>query len=177
MSTLKILYSPEDIKARLQELAGEIHDTYGNEPFTAVVILKGAIFFAADLLRQLANPIDLQFVELETHPHPALEQEISIRYWSRDFDIRGKDVLIIEDVLDTGVTLEFLIRALEQHEARSIRICCLLEKPARRRVDVRADFVGFVVPEIFIVGYGLHWQGRYRNLPYLAELVKEAEKA
>lgn len=177
MSSLKILYSPEDIRKRLQELASEIHDVYDNRPFTAVVVLKGAIFFAADLMRLLSNPIDLHFVELETHEHPDLEQEISIRYWSRDFDIKDRDVLIIEDILDTGVTLEFLIRAFEQHGARSIRVCCLLEKPARRRVNIQADFVGFVVPEVFIVGYGLHHKGRFRNLPYLAELVQEGEKA
>ena len=176
MSILNVLYGPEEIQQRLRVLADEIGKVYGERPITVLVILRGAIFFAADLLRMISNPVDLQFVELESVSEGETAGEVRVRYWSRDLDVQDRDVLILEDVLDTGITLEFLIRRLEQMGARSIRVCCLVEKPARRRVNVQADFVAFVVQDVYVVGYGLHDQGRFRNLAYLAELVRDAEK-
>lgn len=175
MSIINVLYGEEEIQNRVRELAEEIQRVYSDRPITVIVILKGAIFFAADLLRCLSNPIDLQFVELESTGNGTPAGEVRIRYWSRDLNVEEKDVLIIEDVLDTGITLEFLIRRLEQMGARSIRVCCLLEKPARRRVNVQADFVAFVIKEVYVVGYGLHDRGRFRNLAYLAEVVSGNE--
>ncbi len=177
MDTLKVLYTADDIASRIRELAQEIDADLKGQPVVALVILKGALFFAADLLRMLQSDTDIIFAALKTRASEDEETgHVFIHYWDEDFDVKGKDLLVLEDILDTGVTLDFVIKKLEQLGARSIRICCLLEKPGRRRVNLQADYVGFVIPEVYVVGYGLEYQGKYRNLPYIAELVFSDEK-
>jgi len=170
---LKVLYTAEQIEERVEQLADQIRQDYGDRPLVAVIVLKGAIFFATDLLRKLTNPIEIYFVELKTYAGTETTGEVKIHYWDEDFDIEGRDVLVIEDILDTGITLDLIIHRIEQLGAHSVRVCCLLEKPARRRVDVQADYVGFIIDDQFVVGYGLDYRGKYRNLPYIAELVQK----
>ncbi len=170
MAKLKVLYTERQIQDRLQELAQQIRQDYPDRPITAVVVLKGALFFAADLLRLLPNPVEVQFVELKSYVGTESAGDVRIHYWQEEFRVEGRDVLILEDILDTGITLDFLVRKVEQMGARSVRVCCLLEKPARRRVAVQAHYVGFILSDVFVVGYGLDYEEQYRNLPYIAQL-------
>ena len=165
-----ILRSESDIADRVRQLGKEITDTYPGQEISVLGVLKGAFIFLADLTRQIRLPMDVGFVESIASRRSDSMTEIlfatSLRF-SSSFRIEGTHLLLVEDILDTGVTLAYLCEQIQLYQPRSLRVCSLLDKPHRRKVDFSPDFVGFQVPDRHVVGYGLDYQGKYRNLPFL----------
>lgn len=165
------ILAPDVIATRVQELGKRISDDYRGKPLVIVGILKGAFIFLADLIRSIKNDVIVDFVRLKSYGSK-LESlgQVSI---TKDIetDIEGKDVLVVEDIVDTGYTIKYLHDILRLHNPASISICCLIDKKERRKVDVSPTYVGFDVPHGFLVGYGLDYDERYRNLPGIYHLI------
>ncbi len=169
------LFSVEEIQARVAELGREISsDMADSENVVVVCVLKGAVVFMADLIRHLPQNVTCDFLRLSSY-HGGTRSTGTVRF---DFDltqpIEGKDVLIIEDIVDTGLTMTFLLESLAARHPRSLKVCTLLHKPARQRSDVPIAYKGFTIPDRFVIGYGLDLEGRYRNLEYIAALREDA---
>lgn len=171
----KVLLTADEIADKVQELGKTITETYRNSdrPLQAVVILKGASFFASDLLRQISLPIRLDFMAISSYGDETVSSGVVRILKDLDHPIEGMDVLIVEDIIDSGRTLRYLIETLKARDPASVRTCVLLDKPERREVDVDPEFVGFHVPDEFVVGYGLDFAEKYRNLPYIGVLKPE----
>lgn len=169
-----VLLTQEEIAAKVRELAGRIQADYAGRELYLVGILKGAVVFVADLLRHLDMPVRLDFMAVSSYG--AASQSSGAVRILKDLDetIEGRHVLVVEDIMDTGLTLHYLVESLLARRPASLRLCALLDKPARRRIPVQADYLGFSIPDEFIVGYGLDFAGRYRNLPYIGIMKKEA---
>ena len=165
-----ILRSEAEIAERIQQLGKEITEAYAGQEISVLGVLKGAFVFLADLTRQIRLPIEVGFVESVASRRSENLTEIvfstSLRFTS-SFRIEGMHLLLVEDILDTGVTLAYLCEQIQLYAPRSLRVATLLDKPHRRKVEFSPDFVGFKVPDRHVVGYGLDYQGKYRNLPYL----------
>lgn len=163
----KVLIDGETISTKVGELASEIANCYSGKEFVAVGILKGAIFFLADLVRSLPQDcrVKIDFMAVSSYGASTKSSGIVKIVKDLDTDIKGRDVLLVEDILDTGLTLSYLQELLRGRSPRSLRTCVLLDKPDRRRVDVNVDFKGFSIPDEFVVGYGLDYSGFWRNLP------------
>jgi len=165
-----VLRSESEIAERVRQLGKEITETYAGQEISVLGVLKGAFIFLADLTRQVRLPMDVGFVEsVATRRSDSLTEIVfatSLRF-SSSFRIEGMHLLLVEDILDTGVTLAYLCEQIQVYHPRSLRVCSLLDKPHRRKVDFTPDFIGFQVPDRHVVGYGLDYQGKYRNLPFL----------
>ena len=168
--SVSILISEEAIKERLGELGAEISRDFAGETVTLICALKGAIIFAADLVRKLECGVELDFIGASSYNDESTSSGKVKLTKELDFDIQGKHILLVEDILDTGHTIAFLRRYLLDKNPASIKICCLLDKPDRRVVPAEADYTGFLIPDQFVVGYGLDYAQRYRNLPYIGVL-------
>lgn len=171
------LYTAEQIAERTRQLGEEISaDLADSENLVLVCVLKGAIVFMADLMRFLPSTVTCDFLRLSSYS--GTESTGRVRF---DFDltqpIKGKDVLIVEDIVDTGRSMHFLLKALEVRDPRSLKICTLLDKPDRRLMEVPISYTGFSIPDRFVIGYGLDLEGKYRNLPYVAALRPEVQAA
>jgi hypoxanthine phosphoribosyltransferase len=160
----EVLKTEEQIAERVAALGREITDHYRGEELSLLGILKGSFIFMADLARQIRLPAQIGFLEIVTARKSEFLTEV---VFSSSFPIEGSHLLVVEDILDTGVTLAYLTQQLYLHGPKSIRVCTFLDKPHRRKVDLQPDHVGFQVPDRHVVGYGLDWQGKYRNLPHL----------
>jgi hypoxanthine phosphoribosyltransferase len=162
------LISETDLKNRVKALAEQIEHDFNNEPLILVVVLKGSFVFAADLVREMKSNINVDFISVSSYSNQT-ESTGKVRLL-RDLDenITDKNVVVIEDIIDSGLTLHFLRDHLQMHKPKSIKICTLLDKPERRKIDLPVDYVGFVIPDEFIVGYGIDYAQQYRNLPYIA---------
>lgn len=160
----EVLKTEEQIAERVAALGREITDHYKGEEISLLGILKGSFIFLADLARQVRLPAQVGFLEIMTARKSEFLTEV---VFSSSFPIEGSHLLIVEDILDTGVTLAYLTQQLQLHGPKSIRVCTFLDKPHRRKVDLQPDHCGFQVPDRHVVGYGLDWQGKYRTLPYL----------
>ena len=160
----QVLKSEAEIADRVRALGAEITDFYKGQEISMLGVLKGSFIFMADLARQVKLPTQIGFLEIITSRKTEFMTEIA---FSSSFPIEGQHLLVVEDILDTGVTLAYLAQQLQLYQPRSLRICTLLDKPHRRKVDLQPDHVGFQVPDRHVVGYGLDYQGMYRNLPYL----------
>lgn len=171
---LKRVFSEEQIRQRVGELAAETDALYGDEPLVAICVLKGACIFFADLVRAMKKPnIELDFVRLSSYGmEDASTRTITFKK-DVDLALQGKHVLIVEDVIDSGHTMDFLLRQFAARGARSLRLAALVDKHERREVDVATDFVGFALDTGFIVGYGLDYAERYRQLPAVYEVIPE----
>jgi hypoxanthine phosphoribosyltransferase len=159
-----VLKSEQQIAERVEALGREITEFYGGQEVALLGVLKGSFIFLADLARQIKVPAQVGFLEILTSRKSEFMTEV---VFSSSFPIEGSHLLVIEDILDTGVTLAYLTQQLQLHSPKSIRVCTFLDKPRRRKVDMSPDYVGFEVPDRHVVGYGLDYQGHYRNLPYL----------
>jgi hypoxanthine phosphoribosyltransferase len=165
-----VLIDAERIQQRVSELARDLERTYaGIESLTCIGVLKGSVFFMVDLLKQLDLPVIVDFLQTSSYRGGTRPDELRIR---RDIEtaLAGRDVLLIEDIVDTGHTLRAVLSLLRFRGARSLRLCALLDKPSRRQVEVPIDFCGFRIEDVFVVGYGLDFDERYRNLPYIGVL-------
>ena len=159
-----ILKTEDQIAERIHAMGREITEFYKGQEVSLLGILKGSFIFMADLARQIRLPAQVGFLEIVTSRKSEFLTEVA---FSSSFPIEGSHVLVVEDILDTGVTLAYLTEQLQLHAPASIRVCTFLDKPHRRKVDLQPDHVGFQVPDRHVVGYGLDWQGKHRNLPYL----------
>jgi len=169
--TISILISKEAIRERVEALADEINKDYKGKSVTLVCALKGAMIFMSDLARCLEMPVDFDFIGTSSYGDSTASTG-RVRL-TKDLDLNpaGKHILLIEDILDTGHTLAFLKRYILEKKPASFKMCCLLDKPDRRVVhEVKADYTGFSIPDQFVVGYGLDYAQRYRNLPYIGVL-------
>jgi hypoxanthine phosphoribosyltransferase len=166
----RVLIPAEDLHARVGQLGRQIRDDYAGRAPILVAVLKGAVVFLADLMRAIEAPCECDFIALSSYG--ASTRSSGIVELTKDLSnsIEGRDVLVVEDIVDTGRTLTYLLRNLETRQPGSLRVCALLDKAARREVPVSLDYVGFTIPDEFVVGYGLDYAGLYRNLPYVAVL-------
>ncbi len=168
----KVLITEQQINTRVKELARKINEYYNGKPIIAVFVLKGSAFFASDLIRWLNMHVVIEFMSVSSYGKDTVSSGKLTIGKDIDSDARGKDILIIEDIIDTGVTLSSLKKLFIKRGASDIKVVTMLSKPSRRVVEFEADFTGFEVPDVFVVGYGLDFADRYRNLPYIASLKK-----
>ncbi len=164
-----VLISEQEIKQICKRLGEEITRDYASKKLLVVSVLKGAIVFMADLLREIKCDCQIDFIAVSSYSGTKTTGVVKFKK-DLDIDPNGMDILIVEDILDSGVTLSYLSGVLMGRNANSIKICTLLDKPANRRADIKADYVGKVVPDAFIIGYGLDYNEKYRNLPYIGIL-------
>jgi len=170
----EILLTEEQISAKVAELGARIGADYGDRRLTLVSVLKGSLPFMADLMRAIPSPVRIDLMEVSSYGGTSTESSGLVRIL-KDLSatIAGEDVLIVEDIIDTGLTLNYLVRYLRGKNPATLRICTLLDKPARRLVDIPVDYVGFTIPDQFVVGYGLDYDQLYRNLPFIGVLREE----
>ena len=170
---LKVLLSEEEIKARVQEMGDELYDAFQDKNPMFVGVLNGCFIFMADLVRAAQLKSELEFIGVSSYKNST--KSSGVVQITRDLqrDISGRNIIIVEDILDSGNTLAFLKNYLMTKGAASITIATLLDKPARREKPIKADYVGFVVPDVFVVGYGLDYAQQYRNMPYIGVLKPE----
>ena len=168
----KVLFSEEQIKNRVKELGEAIKRDYEGQPLAVIGVLRGGAVFCADLIRHIDLPLELSFIEASSYKDsttPQGEVKISI---SRGFSAKGRHILIAEDIIDTGHTLKAVKERLLADGALSVKTCCILNKPSRRQAEIDADYVGFDIPDEFVVGYGLDYANMYRNLSYIGMLSR-----
>ena len=166
MEDIKVLISEEELHKRIGELAKQIYQDYNGEDITFICILKGSIFFTVELAKRMPNDINFEFIRVSSYHGENSTGVIKMKV-DLQGDIEGKDVIIIEDIIDTGRTLSYLKEYLKSKGPRSLKICSLLDKKERRVVPMEADYVGFDIPDKFVVGYGLDVDEKFRNLPYI----------
>jgi hypoxanthine phosphoribosyltransferase len=162
------LISESDLKQRVKQIAEEIEKDFNNESVVMIVVLKGSFVFAADLIREMKSDINVDFISVSSYSDQTESTGKVKLLKDLDSNITNKNVVVIEDIIDSGLTLHFLKDHLQLHKPRNIKICTLLDKPERRKIDLPVDYVGFVIPDEFIVGYGIDYAQKFRNLPYIA---------
>ena len=168
----KILIDEEEIKEICKRLGEEISRDYKGKKLLLVSVLKGAVVFMADIMRNVTCDCEIDFLAVSSY---AGTKTTGVVKFKKDMDVDpdGRDILIVEDILDSGITLSYLKQVLLQRNAASVKVCTFLDKPANRRADIQADYVGKIVPDAFIIGYGLDYNEKYRNLPYVGILKEE----
>lgn len=166
----KVLYSEDDLKNIVKELGARISEDYKDKNLLMVSVLKGSIVFMSDLMREVTIPCEIDFMSVSSYGDKTKSSGTVRILKDLDRDIAGYDLLLVEDILDSGKTLNYLMELLYARNPASIRICTLFDKPERREVDIFADYKGISVPDEFIVGYGLDFAEKYRNLPYIGVL-------
>lgn len=169
----ELLVNSDELKQRVAEMGRQIAQDYQGEPIVAVCILKGAAIFFSDLIREIDLPMSIDFMAISSYGSSTKSSGVVRINKDLDKDITGKHVLVVEDIIDSGLTLSFLRENLLTRGAKSIKICTLLDKPDRRKVDLKVDYKGFVIPDEFVVGYGLDYAEKYRNLPDIGVLRPE----
>ena len=169
----EVLFTEEELRAIVKELGRKITEDYTGKNLFLITVLKGASVFMADLMRAIDLPVEIEFMVLSSYGSGTTSTGSVKIIKDIDLPLEGKDVLIIEDILDTGFTLGFLYKLLEDRKPASVEICTLLDKPERRKVDVAAKYVGRRIPDEFVVGFGLDYDEKYRNLPFIGVLKPE----
>jgi hypoxanthine phosphoribosyltransferase len=166
----EVLIDEDALKRRVVELGEEISRDYTGADVLLVGVLKGAVFFMSDLMRQLTIPCEIDFMAISSYAGTTESSGVVRILKDLDMSIEGRHVLVVEDIIDSGLTLSYLIRNLEARQPASLEVCALMTKPERREIDVPVRYVGFEIPNRFVVGYGLDFAEKYRNLPYVAVL-------
>jgi len=166
----EVLLTEEQIQQRVEELGAQLTVDYAGREPVLISVLKGSIVFLADLVRGMELPLSIDIMEVSSYG-AATESSGQVRIL-KDLSnpIEGRDVIVVEDIIDTGLTLNYLLRYLREKGPASLRICCLLDKPARRLTEIDIEYVGFTIPDRFVVGYGLDYAERYRNMPFIGVL-------
>jgi len=170
------IVTQEEMRARIKELGKQISTDYTGKDLVLVGVLKGAYAFYADLARAVRIPMRVDFLIVTSYGSQSKTTGKVKVITELTEDIKGKDVLLVEDIVDSGLTVQYLTKTLAKRKPRSVKVCTLLSKPERRTIDVPLDYIGFKIPNKYVVGYGLDYQQKYRNLPYLAVLDMEAEQ-
>ena len=167
----RVLLSEEELSAIVKKLGAQITEDYKGKNLVLVSVLKGSVIFMADLMREIKVPCTIDFMAVSSYGSGTKTSGVVKIIKDLDTDVvEGADLLIVEDILDSGVTLEYLIKVLSARNPRSVKICTLLDKPERRKANVKADYAGSQVPDAFVVGYGLDFNEKYRNLPLIGAL-------
>ena len=167
MEDVKVLIEEEKLYERIDEIANQIENEYKGKEIALICILKGSVFFTVDLAKKIKGDVKLEFIRVSSYNDGTESSgEIKMKLDLKD-SIQGKDVIVIEDIIDTGRTLSYLLKYLKMKKPNSIKLCALLDKPDRRVEEVKVDYTGFEIPDKFVVGYGLDFDERYRNLPYV----------
>ena len=170
MGVEDVLIDHESLQQRIRELGEELSEDYAGRDLLLVGVLKGAVFFMADLMRRISVPCEIDFMAISSYGASTDSSGIVRILKDLDINIEGRHVLIVEDIIDSGLTLSYLVRTLEAREPASLEVCALMTKPERRQIDVDVRYVGFEIPNRFVIGYGLDFAERYRNLPYVGVL-------
>lgn len=168
----KVLISQEEIKKIVTDLGARISEDYKDKNLLMVSVLKGSVVFMADLMRAVTIPCRIDFMSVSSYGSGAKTSGVVKIIKDLDLNLEGYDLLVVEDILDSGKTLDYLLKVLKQRNPASIKICTFLDKPERRQVDLFADYSGTTVPDEFVVGYGLDYDEKYRNLPYVGALKR-----
>lgn len=168
----EVLFTPEQIQKRVRELGEQIGRDYAGRDPHLVTIVKGSIPFLADLIRAIEIPLSMDLIGVASYSGTQSSGEVRL---TKDLDdtIEGRHVLVVEDIIDTGLTLSYVLRNLRQRAPASVKVVTFLDKPAGRGTPIEADYVGFTIPDAFVIGYGLDWNQRYRNLPYVGVLKRD----
>lgn len=167
----KILFSTDEISEKVKELGQQISKDYEGKSLVVVSLLRGSFIFAADLVREIEVPTQIEFMTTASYGHSEESSgQVNIINDIKD-DIEGRDVLVVDDIMDSGLTMEKIIEHLKKKNPSSIKSCVMLDKPERRRTEITPDYVGFTIPDYFIVGYGLNYGDYYRNVPYIFSFV------
>ena len=169
----EVLLPEKDLQKAVKKLGKQISADYEGKNLMLVAVLKGSVIFMADLMRAITIPVSIDFMSVSSYGAGVKSSGVVKIIKDLDHDLTGYDVLIVEDILDSGLTLSYLTNVLRQRNVSSIKICTLLDKPERRKVDIKPDYACFVVPDKFVVGYGLDYDQKYRNLPYIGILKPE----
>lgn len=172
----EVLVSTETLAARIKELGEKISADYAGKDILMIGVLRGAVIFMADLARAISRPVTIDFIAVSSYGASTHSSGVVRIIKDLDEDVAGKHLLIVEDIIDSGLTLKYLYDNLLSRKPASVRICTLLSKPSRRKVDVPVDYNGFTIPDDFVVGYGLDFAEKYRNLPFVGVLKPEAYK-
>lgn len=171
----EIIVQADDLQHRIKELAAEVSRDYAGKDLLLIGVLKGAVFFLADLMRELDVPCEVDFMAVSSYGSSTDSSGVVRIIKDLDAPLEGRHVLIVEDIVDSGLTLQYLMRTLNARNPASLEVCALLTKPERRKVDMPARYIGFEIPDKFAIGYGLDYAERYRNLPYVAALTGVAD--
>ena len=169
----RILITSEEIGARVRELGQQITNDYAGQEILMIGVLRGAVIFMADLARSIKRPMDIDFMAITGYGLSTNSSGLVRIIKDLDEVVEGRHILIIEDIIDSGLTLKYLVDNIKSRKPASVRICTLLSKPDRRKVNVTVDYNGFIIPDHFVVGYGLDYAGKYRNLPFIGVLKPE----
>ena len=164
---IRVLLDEETVEKRICEIAAQISEEYKGKEIHMICVLKGGVFFMCELAKRISVPVSLDFMCVSSYGDATTSSGVVRIAKDLDESIEGKDVLIVEDIIDSGRTLYYLIDVLKKRNPKSIQLCTLLDKPERRERDVKVDYVGFEIPDEFVVGYGLDYAQKYRNLPYI----------
>lgn len=170
--TIKTLLTREEVEKRIKELAKEIEKDYCGKDLLVIGLLKGSIMFMSDLIKEMDLPVMIDFMSVSSYSGTTSTGVINVLK-DTDISVKDKDVIIVEDIIDTGLTLSHVKKLLEDRGAKSLKICTLLDKPSRRTIEMKGDYVGFEIPDEFVVGYGLDYDQHHRNLPYVGIVVKK----
>lgn len=166
----QVLFSDKQIRNRVRELGEEISSDYSEKKPITIAVLKGAAIFHADLIRSLSIGVVVDFISVSSYQSSTTSSGVVKILKDVELNLKGRDVLLVEDIIDTGLTVKQLITELKKQQPASIRVCSLLSKPERRKIEVPIDYLGFEIPDIFVVGFGLDYAEKFRNLPYIGVL-------
>ena len=165
--SIRMMLPEEELDKRIRELGAQISEDYAGDSVFLVCILKGAAFFATELAKRITVPVTIDFMSTSSYGSGTVSTgEVKILK-DLDLGVEGRNVIIVEDIIDSGHTLNFLTEFFKDRKAKSIKLCAMLDKPERREVDVKVDYTGFTIPDAFVVGFGLDYDQKYRNLPYI----------
>ena len=164
---IKVLIPEEEVNARIAELGKKISEDYAGKQVHLICVLKGGVFFMCELAKRITVPVSMDFMSVSSYGDGTSSSGVVKIAKDLDETLEGKDVLVVEDIVDSGRTLSYLLEILKQREPKSMRLCTLLDKPERRVTNVKVDYTGFEIPDEFVVGYGLDYDQKYRNLPYI----------
>ena len=169
MENFDILINESNLDKRIEELATEIMRDYKDEDLVFVGVLKGAAVFMIELAKKIKNSVEFEFIQVESYQGTESTGKIKLKQDLID-KIEGRNIIIIEDIVDTGRTLEYLREYIKKHNPKSVKVCTLLSKPSRRIVELNIDYIGFSIPDEFVIGFGMDYDQKYRNLPYIAKM-------
>lgn len=170
---IRVLIDEDKVDKRIAELGEQISKDFAGETVTLICILKGSVFFTCELAKRITIPVRLDFMSVSSYGAATVSSGVVTIKKDLDESIENKNVIVIEDIIDTGRTLKYLLEDLTKRNPKSLTLCTLLDKPDRRVTDVEVDYTGFVIPDEFVIGYGLDYDQRYRNLPYIGVLELE----
>lgn len=172
----EILFTEEQIREKVREMGKTISRDYEGKDLLLIGVLKGCVVFMSDLLKEITIPCSMDFMAVSSYGNATTSSGVVRILKDLDFEIEGKDVLIVEDIIDSGITLKYLIEYLKNRKPNSVEVACLLNKAERRKVEIEAKYLGFEVPDYFLIGYGLDFAEKYRNLPFVGVLKDEIYK-